>query len=181
MTTSRPLFAALIVAFAFATPAFASFGNPPQEAEATIEQADVEVERIASNTELYLDELDRAIEFAKKGVYGKLPKGASARLDQARDTIGDLLKDDVDPRQLPPDQRLAIFNAHSTIESIINDDDKGRIVCKKEQRLGSRMAATECLTVGEREAMERNSRQASAELLRETCVPGERSVCTADH
>ena len=181
MTSYRPLAAALIVAFACASPAFASFGNPSPEPEVSIEKADVEVERIASNTEMYLDELDRAIDFARKGVYGKLPKGANARLEQARATIGDLLKDDVDPRQLPPDQRIAIFNAHSTIESIINDDDKGRIVCKKEQRLGTRMATTECLTVGERENMARQSAQTSADMLRSTCVADGGKTCTVDH
>ena len=171
MTPSRQILFAFVLALASASPAFAN--NPPPEGQVAIETADAEIDRMAHDTGKYLHELDRAIELAKKGTYGKLPKGASARMAEARDTIGDLLKGDRDPRELPHDQRLALYNAHSTIESIINNDDKSRVVCKREQKLGSRVAKTECLTIGEREELAWHSSQETADLLRNVCVPGE--------
>jgi hypothetical protein len=173
MTTTRPAIASLLFALACAAPAFAQDGDTA----AKVEQADAQVERIASDTEKYLDELDAAIDLAKKGTYGKLPKGAHSKLDESREFIGTLLKGDADPRQLPDDQRLALYNAHETIRSIINNDDKSRIVCKKEQHLGSRMATTECLSIGEREALAKQSASETADILRSTCSPGETSAC----
>jgi hypothetical protein len=183
MTAFRPTLAVFVLALACATPAIAlaMANNPLPESQATIEQADAQLDRIATNTGKYLFELDRAIDLAKKGTYGKLPKGSFARLDEARGLIGDLLKGDIDPRTLPHDQRLALYNAHSTIESIINRDDKSRVVCKREQHLGSRVATTECLTIGEREDLAWHSSQSTADLMRTTCVQGETSRCSLDH
>jgi hypothetical protein len=181
MSAIRPSIAVFALSLACASPAFAYANNPLPESQATIEQADAQIDKIATNTGRYLFELDRAIDLAKKGTYGKLAKGASARMDAARDEIGRLLKGDVDPRSLPHDQRLALYNAHSTIESIINRDDKSRVVCTREQHLGSRVATTECLTIGEREQMAWHSSRDTAELLRETCAPGETSRCGRDN
>ena len=177
MTTTRQALAvSLLLALACATPAFAQ----DVDTSAKVEKADAQVERIASDTEKYLDELDAAIDLAKKGTYGKLPKGASAKLDESRAFIGTLLQGDADPRELQHDQRLALYNAHETIRSIINSDDKSRVVCKREQHLGSRVATTECLTIGEREAIARQSASTTADVLRTTCSPGETSACSRD-
>jgi hypothetical protein len=175
MTTTRNTLASLLFALACATPAFAQ--QTPAEEPASGEKADAQVERIASDTEKYLDELDTAIGLAKKGVYGKLPKGASAKLDESRDLIGKLLDGDRDPRSLEHDQRLALYNAHETIAAIVNNDDKSRVVCKREQHLGSRVATTECLTIGEREELATRSSSETADLQRTTCSPGETSRC----
>ena len=172
--------AVAVLALACASPAFAKANDPLPQPQATLEQADAGIEAIASNTGKYLFELDRAIELGKKGTYGKLPKGASARMDAARDLIGDLLKGDVDPRSLPDDQRIAIFNAHSTIESILKRDDKSRVVCTREQHLGSRMATTECKTIGEREELAWHSSRETADLIRTVCSPGEGNPCSKD-
>jgi hypothetical protein len=170
----------LALAFACVTPAIAlaNIQDSPKDAAAKIEAADAQVERIASDTSKYLDELDAAIDLAKKGTYGKLAKGAGNKLDESRALIGTLLAGDRDPRSLQDDQRLALFNAHQTIASIINKDDKSRIVCKREQHLGSRLATTECLTVGEREALATHSARETADLQRVTCSPENGNACS---
>jgi hypothetical protein len=175
MTTTRPILVALLFALASATPAFAQQTGTDDQAK--VDAADAQVERIASDTSKYLDELDTAIDLAKKGTYGKLPKGAAAKLDEARDAIGKLLAGDRDPRTLEHDQRLALFNAHETIAAIVNNDDKSRVVCKREQHLGSRVATTECLTIAEREEIALRSSRDTADLQRTTCSPGETSRC----
>ena len=179
MTLTRHAIASLLFAFACATPALAQ--DTPTDTAVQIEKADAQIESIANDTSKYLDELDVAIDLAKKGTYGKLPKGAHNKLDASRSLIGDLLAGDRDPRTLERDQRLAVYNAHETIRSIINKDDKSRVVCKREQHLGSRVATTECLTIGEREQMARYSSRQAADVQRTTCSPGETSSCSTDH
>jgi hypothetical protein len=178
MTTTRQAIASLLLAVACVAPAFAQ--EPPADPAAQVAKADAQVERIASDTSKYLDELDAAIELAKKGTYGKLPKGAGNKLEDSREFIGKLLAGDRDPRTLDRDQRLALFNAHETIRSIINNDDKSRVVCKREQHLGSRVATTECLTIGEREALASHSARQAADVQRSTCSPGETSICSKE-
>ena len=167
---SQVAFLALL-AMAFAAPVFA--GDPP-----TAERADAQAERISADTGKYLDELDHTIKLAIDGQYGKLPKGSGDRLTQAREEIGALLKGDVDPRTLPPEQRIALFNAHQTIESIVRKNDKDRVVCTREAQLGTRVTTTQCLTVGEREERARAAQRGTESIQRSVCTPGPGNSCT---
>ena len=165
---------------AFASAGFAanvSAGSIEEQGSTVAARADAQVEKISSNLAKYIGEIDRAIEMAKEGGYGKLQRGSEARLAEARQTIGDLLKDVSDPRDLPADKRIALFNAHQTIESIINKQDKDRVVCTRERKTGSRMGITECLTVAEREERAKISATMAREQQRSTCAPGETSAC----
>jgi hypothetical protein len=141
-------------------------------------RADAQVEKIATNLAKYVAEIDRAIAMAKDGQYGKLQRGSEARLVSARQAIGDLLRDVSDPRQLPPEKRLELFNAHEEIASIIKHQDKGRVVCTRERKTGSRLATNECLTVGEREERARVSSELTRDSQRMSCSPGETSTCS---
>jgi hypothetical protein len=170
---------ASILAFASAGfAASASAGSIDEQANSVSARADAQVEKISADLAKYIGEIDRAIAMAKAGGYGKLERGSEARLRDAREVIGDLLKDVRDPRELPPDQRIALFNAHQTIESVINKQDKSRVVCTRERKTGSRVATTECLTVAEREERNRISQSMTRESQRMTCSPGETSTCS---
>jgi hypothetical protein len=151
--------------------------DPPAQAPVA-ERADAQAERIADDTGRYLDELDQAIKLANDGQYGRLPRGSGGRLAEARQTIGNLLKDGVDPRSLKPEQRIELFNAHQTIESIIKKNDKDRIVCTRETNTGSRVSTTECLTVGEREERARMAQRGTESFQRAVCTPGPGNACT---
>lgn len=167
----------LLIAMAATGPVAA--GNPPATDERPVaERADAQAERIASDTEKYLAELDTAIALANDGQYGKLRRGSSERLASARQTIGNLLKGNVDPRTLSPEQRLALFNAHQEIESIIKKDDKSRMVCTRESQIGTRMATTSCMTVGEREELAQAAARGTDSMQRNVCTPGAGNPCT---
>jgi hypothetical protein len=170
MNKRNTLATALLLAVAFAAPAFAQ-----DSAQAA---ADAQVDKIATNVAKYIAEIDRAIALAKTGGYGKLQRGSEARLVAARETIGALLKDVSDPHELSDDKRLALFNAHETIASILKHQDKSRVVCTREKKTGSRLGTTECLTVGEREERARVSADLARESQRMTCSPGETSSCS---
>jgi hypothetical protein len=166
---------------AFASAGFAGSalaGSIDEQANSVSARADAQVEKISVDLAKYIGEIDRAIALAKSGGYGKLERGSEARLAAARKTIGDLLRDVRDPRDLPPEQRIALFNAHQTIESVINKQDKSRVVCTRERKTGSRVATTECLTVAEREERNRISQSMTRESQRMTCSPGETSTCS---
>ena len=162
---------------AFASAGFAS-ANVGEDANTIAARADAQVEKISSNLAKYIGEIDRAIAMAKEGGYGKLERGSERRLADARKEIGDILKNVSDPRDLPTDQRIALFNAHQVIESTINKQDKSRVVCTRERKTGSRVATTECLTVAEREERARISQAMTRDTQRLTCSPGETSTCS---
>jgi hypothetical protein len=169
MNKRNTLLSAVLLALAFAAPTFA---------QSLEQRADAQVEKIASNMPKYIGEVDRAIEMAKTGGYGKLQRGSEARLARARATIGDLLRDVSSPRDLNPQQRIELYNAHEEIASILQHQDKNRVVCTRERKTGSRLNVTECLTVGEREERARISAELAKEAQRSLCSPGETSTCT---
>jgi hypothetical protein len=165
-----------ILAAALLAVAFDASANVQESAQAS--RADTQVDKIATNVAKYVAEIDRAIEMAKEGGYGKLQRGSEARLVTARETIGALLRDVADPRELPADKRIELFNAHETIASILKHQDKSRVVCTSDRKTGSRLKTTECLTVGEREERAKVSAELARETQRVLCVPGETSVCS---
>jgi hypothetical protein len=177
MNKRTSLATALMFAVAFAGPVFGYAQQSPSD-PATAARADAQVEKIATNLAKYIGEIDRAIAMAKDGQYGKLQRGSEARLAAARQTIGDLLHDVSDPRQLAPDKRIELFNAHQEIASIINHQDKGRVVCTRERKTGSRLSTTECMTVGEREERARLAAFGTQSMQNNVCTPGEGNSCT---
>ena len=168
----RTLFVSTLLALALAAPAIAL------EDPSVVQRADAQVERIGDNLAKYIGEIDRAIAMAKEGQYGKLQRGSEARLTEARQVIGNLLQNVSDPRELKPEQRIALFNAHEEINAIINKQDKGRVVCTRERKTGSRLSTTECLTVGEREERARVAQAGTNAFQRAVCTPGEGNSCT---
>ena len=166
---------------AFASAGFAanvSAGSIDEQNTTVAARADAQVEKISTNLAKYIGEIDRAIAMAKEGQYGKLQRGSEARLTEARQVIGNLLQNVSDPRELKPEQRIALFNAHEEINAIINKQDKGRVVCTRERKTGSRLATTECLTVGEREERARVAQAGTNAFQRAVCTPGEGNSCT---
>lgn len=125
-----------------------------------------------STADKLLAEIDAAVELAREGGYGRLKRGDSAKLEKARDRINALLAGHPDPAALPDEARLEVYNAQQLIVDILGKDDQDRVVCKREATLGSRVAGTECLTVGQREARARQSRENTGFAQREHCVPG---------
>jgi hypothetical protein len=167
----------LLIALAASGPVVA--GSPPAGDDRPItERADAQAEEISGDTAKYLAELDTTIALANDGQYGKLPRGSGDTMAEARQTIGNLLKDGVDPRTLSAEDRITLFNAHQTIESIIRKDDKSRIVCTREVKTGSRMTTTECMTVGEREEIARTAQRGVESVQRNVCTPGPGNSCT---
>ena len=126
----------------------------------------------------WLDEIDDTLALARDGTYGRLKRGSMIQAESARDKIAKLLEGHENAMELPPEERIELYNAQETIVAMIRSDDKGRMVCKKEIRLGSRMPTTECLTVAQREEKARGARDGANDTLRNVCVLGEGQPCS---
>jgi signal transduction histidine kinase len=140
------------------------------------ERADARAERI-SDAQAFVREIDQSIALAQAGDYGRIKAGDMDRVVAARNTIATLLEGRTRATELPPEQRIELYNAQELITSIIRNDEKNRKVCKRVQVAGSRVTKNECLTVAEREARARAAKDTAARLQRLDCVPGPGNPC----
>lgn len=146
------------------------------ETASLAQRADAEARKI-TDAEAFIDEIDETLAMAREGTYGRLKKGSMVQAESARNKIARLLEGHENAMELQPEERIELYNAQETIVAMVRNDDKNRMVCKKEIRLGSRMPTTECLTVAQREEKARGARDGANDTLRNVCVPGEGQPC----
>ena len=144
----------------------------PGGTQVLAKDANTHAERI-TDAKQYLADIDNDLALAKNGEYGRLKRGSGDQLQAARDRIADLLEGHATANALSPENRIAIFDAHTLISSILNNQDKNRVVCRKIAKTGSRLTiASECLTIAEREARAQAMRENTDAIQRMDCVPG---------
>lgn len=139
-------------------------------------RADAQAERI-TDAEAFVAEIDRALKLARKGAYGPLKPGSTEKLKAARDVIADLLKGHATATELKPDDRIAVYNAQEQITAILRNEDKNRMICRKELEVGTRVPSNVCMTVGQREERAKRDSEATAGLMRTLCDPSSTSTC----
>lgn len=145
--------------------------------QAPAQDANTHAERI-KDAKQYLADIDQALAMAASGDYGRLQRGWQERVQAARDRIANLLEGHASARELPPSERSEIYAAQNEINSILNHEDKGRLVCRKVLQTGSRLSkGTECLTVAEREMRAQAVRQNVDKIQRTECIAGEGQPC----
>ncbi|MGQ0799059.1 MAG: hypothetical protein ACT4NL_02970 [Pseudomarimonas sp.] len=125
-----------------------------------------------TDAEAFVQEIDQTLELARAGDYGRLKRGDISRMNRARDVIAELLEGHGSALELPPEERIDLYNAQETLTAAIRNDDKNRKVCKLEAVTGSRLAKTECMTVAEREERALRAREETEEQIRTICIPG---------
>jgi hypothetical protein len=144
--------------------------------ETVAERADAQAAEI-TDADAFIDEIDTAIGLARSGEYGQLGRSQLSRLDRARNQIAKLLDGHASALELRPDDRIALYNAQEYITSTLRNDDKDRMICKREVRTGTRVPKTECLTVAEREARAETARDNTDKHQRDVCYPGVGNPC----
>jgi hypothetical protein len=146
---------------------------PPVYARATESaQPTPTPQRPLTEAEVIIDHADLTLEMARDGEFGRIRDHQLRELQDARDTIVALLAEVGDPRELDADQRVELFNAQTRISAIVRNDNKDRKVCRRVMVTGSRVAATECLTVAQREQRRRAAREQAGNLQRGYCLTG---------
>lgn len=145
--------------------------------QASVQDANVRVDQI-KDAKQYLADIDHALAMAANGDYGRLQRGWQDKVKVARDRIANLLDGHATALELPPQEQSEIRAAQDEINSVLNSQDKGRMVCRKVLQTGSRLSkATECLTVAEREMRAQALRQNVDQIQRERCIAGEGQPC----
>jgi hypothetical protein len=71
------------------------------------------------------------------------------------------------------DQKIALFNAQETVNSILTLRDRDRVICKKEAPIGSHIPVTTCHTYGQEVEAREGSKKIMDEWSRDPC----RGVC----
>jgi hypothetical protein len=168
----------LFLACLLALPLGAQARIAEESETATLAQrADAAAKEI-TDAEAFIDEIDDTLALARDGTYGRLKRGSMSQAETARNKIARLLEGHDNAMELPPEERIELYNAQELIVAMVRADDKGRMVCKKEIRLGSRFPTTECLTVAQREEKARAARAGVNDSVRTVCIPGEGNPCT---
>lgn len=122
----------------------------------------------------YLRDMRESVTLAKKGEYGKISQKERSKLDDSYDRLKDLLADVETPLELSLDDRLAVYNAQQAIVAILERNPKDTMICKRKSSTGTRIPTTECLTIAQREARTRASREAADYLAKpNACVSGQ--------
>lgn len=152
-------------------PALASAGD-----QANPESTDAATAKV-TDAQAYLANIDRTLALADDGEYGSLRRGSGERLADARDRIAAVLQGQETVDGLPLTDRIVIQNAEDEITSILRNKERGRMVCKRDKKTGTRFATTECLSVGEREARAAAAAEDTDGIQRNVCYPSEGNPC----
>ena len=67
-------------------------------------------------------------------------------------------------------EKIALFNAQETVNSILTLRDRDRLICERGALTGSRIVSTSCHTYGELEAARQASQKLMQEKLSAPCV-----------
>lgn len=164
------LFLSGFLIFSFAGPGFAAAG--------AVDTSPVGNAAQTSDAQEYLANIDRVVSKALNGEYGKLKRGADAKLRGARERIASLLSGHATTTELQPEDRVALVSAEEMIKATILNKDQNRVVCTYSAEIGSRVSKKECMTVAEREERARLAREATDNAMRGVCVPSETSSCS---
>jgi hypothetical protein len=121
---------------------------------------------LVTDAKVYMARIENTVTMANRGEYGKLRRGADARLRQARDRIAELLAGKTNTDELQGKERVALVDAEETIKSVIRNDDRDRIVCTLSAGTGSRLATKECMTIAQREERAKVARRLVQEQSR---------------
>ena len=130
-----------------------------------------------SDAQAYLANIDRKLALASDGQYGNLKRGSGKRLEEARDRIAAALDGQKTVADLPLTDRIVIQNAEDEITSILQTKERDRMVCRRDMKTGTRLATTECLTIGEREARAATAAEDTSGIQRNVCYIGEGQRC----
>jgi hypothetical protein len=119
------------------TMAAANFGTPPNAGEIMREQRAIR-EQVEGTT----------------GKYSRFKPEAMVRLTRAQETVFRLLDGNQSVDHLDMNQKVELFNALEEVKSVLNDNERDRLICKRERKVGTTIRETRCATVAQREELE---------------------------
>ena len=119
----------------------------------------------------------QALELARKGEYGRLSNAQINMVLEARNRIERLAKENSSFADFDAEEQRVFDNARDRINRLTRSANKARMVCKKVVKTGTRLIEDECLTIAQREARAKMSRERT-ELIQRGGCSNEASICS---
>jgi hypothetical protein len=94
----------------------------------------------------FLDSLSSAVEDDQPREFNPRERASVERIDrELRSRL-----DGVDNiEQLNPEQQIAVFNLHEELQAVVIGSPRYRVICRREQTVGTHFRRTTCMTVEE--------------------------------
>lgn len=115
---------------------------------------------------VYLDDIERVLDIARRGELGRLEPGSLRNAARAYAEIGALLEGHDSALELDNVDRAVLFNKQEQIVEWLGLSSRSRMVCQSVTPLGTRVPRTECLTVAERARRELDAERGTREIQR---------------
>lgn len=118
-----------------------------------------------------------AVALAQKGEYGRLSKVQYFMIKEAHSRIEQLAQANASFEDFDSDEKRIFDHASERINRLTRRTDENRMVCKRVVKTGTRLAESECLTVAQREARAKGSRERVEKFLTGVCAGQDVGVC----
>lgn len=115
------------------------------------------------------EKASRALSLAAKGEYGRISKVQINMIKEARNRIDQLSQENASFADFDSAEKRIFDHASERINRLTRSTDKGRMVCRRVVKTGTRLSGNECLTVAQREARVKGARERTEQLLRGAC------------
>ncbi len=112
-----------------------------------------------ADVEQYLRHIRDVVALANQGEYGKLKPAELESVEDAQRDIELVFGNRKGGITLTDDEQGRLAKAQETINAVLHDGDKSRIVCSSIQATGGPLSKRECLSVGAREERVRIARE----------------------
>ena len=116
--------------------------------------------------------LEREMRTSEK--YAGLTADDFERVKVSLDKMGALLEGVVSIDDMPYDKRVELFNEQETINTVLTQaNENNRLICERQQRTGSHMTRTQCISVRDRELARERGKDVLRDALRRPILQNE--------
>jgi hypothetical protein len=109
-------------------------------------------------------------EMAPDGKYEYVKPDEKKTVDAALDKMTKLFEETDSVAAMKQDQKIALFNAQETVNSILTLRDRDRVICKREAPVGSHIPITSCHTYGQEVEAREGTKKMLDDWGRPLCV-----------
>jgi hypothetical protein len=108
-------------------------------------------------------------EMRPDGKYEYMKRDERTKIDAALDKMTKLFDETDSVAAMTQDQKIALFNAQETVNSILTLRDRDRVICKRENPVGSHIPVTSCHTYGQEIEAREGAKEMMSEWGRDPC------------
>jgi hypothetical protein len=115
------------------------------------------------------DKAIQAAELARKGEYGRLSTTQINMVLESRNRIERLAKENSSFEDFDAKEQRIFDSARERINRLTQRSNSARVICKRVVKTGTRLIENECLSVAQREARAKASRERTDQIQRAAC------------